>query len=150
MTTGTPMTPPEQNELLGEITTLLVDHLPEGWRRLVMDYLVVGRHVNVAAGVRMADGSTRRWSPPKESARLFSSLRSGMYVEGRGTWYSLELIVDPPATYSVRYNWDDEPGFRSAPDPEHFRLDQERFPRDEENMPAWFRDRLATAPPAAN
>ncbi|MFC4003898.1 hypothetical protein ACFS2C_14450 [Prauserella oleivorans] len=149
MTSAMPMSPAEQNELLGEITTILVRDLPPGWQRLVMDYLNVGRHVNVAAGVRMADGSTRRVSPPKETARLFSRLRQGMYVEGRGSWYSLELIVDPPARFSVRYNWDEEPRFRSEPAPEQFAVDQERYPRADENMPEWFRRRLAAAGPAS-
>ncbi len=145
MTSATPLTPAEQNELLGQITTILVQELPAGWQRLIMDFMAVGRHVNVAAGVRMADGSTQRFSPPKETAKLFSRLRKGMYVDGVGTWYSLELIVDPPNTYSVKFNRDEEPRFRSAPAPEQYLLDQERYPRTEENMPEWFRQRLAAA-----
>jgi hypothetical protein len=145
MTSAMPLSPAEQNRLLGEITTLLVQALPPGWQQLVMDYAAVGRYVEVATGVRMADGSARQWSPPKTTARLFSELRHGMYVEGRGTWYSLELIIDPPDTYSVKYNWDEEPKFRSAPAPEQFRLDQERYPRTEESMPPWLRQRLSAA-----
>jgi hypothetical protein len=145
MTSAMPMSPAEQNRLLGEITTLLVQELPQGWQRLIMDYMTVGRHVNVACGARMAGGTTRRISPPKATAPLFSQLRHGMYVEGRGTWYSLELIIDPPDTYSVKYNWDEEPRFRSAPAPEQFRLDHEKYPRTAENLPPWLRERLAAA-----
>ncbi|MCT2584350.1 hypothetical protein [Actinophytocola gossypii] len=133
------LTPPEQNDLLGEATKLLVDQLPAGWHRLILDYMALGKKVNVGAAVRMADGTTPRVSAPRELAPLFSRLRGGMYVAGRGTWYSFRLIVDPPARYSVQYNWNDQPPYPTPPAPEHFRLEQERFPRAEDAMPEWFR-----------
>lgn len=142
MTTAVPMTPAEQNELLGTITTMFVEQLPQGWRRLVMDFVCVGKYVSASTGVKMADGSVQRWNPPGKAANLFAKLRKGMYHPGRGTWYSLELIIDPPATYSIKYNWDERPPFRAAPPSENFSLDLKYFPRNEENIPEWFRDGL--------
>jgi hypothetical protein len=142
MTSAPQLSPPEQNQLLGEIATLLVEELPQGWRRVVMDFMIIGRHANVAAAARMADGTTHQLNLPQKIAPLFSRLRRGMYTPGLGTWYSLELILDPPCTHSVRFNWQHEPSFRSAPAPEQFILDQKRFPRTAENMPPWLRERL--------
>jgi hypothetical protein len=142
MTSATQLSPSEQNELLGEITTTLVDTAPEGWQRLIFDFMVVGRHANVAFAASMADGSMRQLSVPKDLSKLLSRLRKGMYAENLGTWFSLELIVDPPARYHARFNHDTEPAFRTPPAPEQFTLDQERFPRSDENLPEWFRSRL--------
>jgi hypothetical protein len=150
MTAATPMNPAEQNDLLGEATKILLGSTPADWQRLILDYMIVGKRVNVGGAVRMADGSTQRIKPPRELAPLFSRLRRGMYAEGAGTWYSFRLIIDPPDTYSVQYNWNDEPPFPSVPEPEQFALDQERFPRSDENMPEWFRRGLTAARPSGS
>lgn len=142
MTTAAPLTPAEQNELLGTITTMFIEKLPKGWHRLVMDFVCIGKYISVATGVKMTDGSVGSWNPPGEAAVLFANLRKGMHQPGRGTWYSLELVIDPPATYSVKYNWDEQPPFRTAPTPEDFSLDLKYFPRTDENIPEWFRHGL--------
>lgn len=137
--------PVEQHELLGEITTILVAELPAGWHRLVVEYRAIGRQVGVGSGLRMADGSTVRFAVPKTLAPLFARLRRGMYVEGQGTWHSLDLTVDVPDRYGVRYERDGEPTF--AVGPEQFAVEQERFPRAPGFQPAWFS--AGTAGPAA-
>ena len=136
------LTPQEQSELLGEITTTLVGAAPEGWRRLIFDFMVVGKHVNVAFGGRLSDGSTRQVQVPREISEPLSRLRNGMYAEGLGTWYSLDLVIDPPDRYKARFNRDAEPPFRTPPAPEQYALDLEWFPRTEENLPEWFRANL--------
>jgi hypothetical protein len=141
-------TPVEQNELLGEITKMVVDHLPPGWQQVMIDYRVVGRNIDVAVGVRDESGTFQLWDPPPEVWRLFARLRKGMYQEGRGTWFSARLIIDPPPTFSIKYNWENEPDFQPYPEAADFAVEQRRFPRTEENMPEWFRQRLAAAGPA--
>ena len=136
----TQLSPSEQQELLGEITTALVTDLPDTWVRLIMDYANIGRRVSVAAAVRLADGETVQISPPKELARAFMMLRRGMHTPEHGAWYSLELIIDPPDMFKVHYNWDDEPRFPSPTPAEQFAVDLERFPRAE--VPDWFARQL--------
>lgn len=136
------LTPQEQSELLGEITTTLVGAAPQGWRRLIFDFMVVGKHVNFAFAGRWPDGSTRQVELPRAVSKPLSRLRRGMYADGLGTWYSLELVIDPPAMYNARFNRDSEPRFRTPPAPEQYALDQERFPRTGENLPEWFRAKL--------
>lgn len=136
----TPLSPPEQQELLGEITTTLVSGLPDSWVRLIMDYANIGRRVSVAAAVRLADGATVQVAPPKELATAFTTLRRGMHTPEHGAWYSLELVIDPPDMFKVHYNWDDEPRFPSPTPPEQFAVDLERFPR--QDVPDWFSRQL--------
>ncbi|MGY6658276.1 hypothetical protein ACXIZN_39555 [Amycolatopsis sp. TRM77291] len=136
------LTPVEQNELLGEITKTLTAAAPEGWQRLIFDFKVIGRQASPAFAARLTDGSTQQISTPKDVSKPLSRLRKGMYAEGLGTWFSLGLVIDPPATYRAQFDRDTEPTFPSPPAAEQYALEQERFPRTDENLPDWFRSKL--------
>lgn len=144
------LSPIEQQQLLGDITTQAVDTLPAGWQRLIVDYRVVGRHSEVSTGVRMADGATVGWDAPPEVWRQFLELRKGMYSEGIGTWVSFEYMVENPGRFKIRYNRDNEPSFDGTPTPDDFAAEYRWFPRSDENMPEWFRRGLAAAPPSGS
>jgi hypothetical protein len=94
----TPPSPLEQQELLGEITQGLVADLPDGWHRLIVDYALVDGRVKVGVGLRMADGSSGRATVPRTLAPLFRRLRRG------DDWHRLELIVDAPGAFQVRFH----------------------------------------------
>ncbi|WP_406638280.1 hypothetical protein [Amycolatopsis sp. WGS_07] len=138
--------PEEQDQLLNEIATALAAAAPEGWQRIVFDFMTLGRHANLACGARMADGSTQQVSVARELSKPLAQLRRGKYVQGRGTWYTLSLTIDPPLTYQASFNEDDEPAFHTPPRPEDYALDQERYPRDEDYLPLWFSARLPDSP----
>ncbi len=138
----TPLPPDEQHRLLGEATRTMLELAPTGWHRIILDYMTLGRRINVGSSAMVGDGSVVRLAPPRTLAPLFAQLRSGMYAQNTGTWFSFRLIIDPPRTFAVKYNWNDLPPFPAVPDREHFEIDQERFPRSPENMPDWFRHGL--------
>ncbi|WP_020664899.1 hypothetical protein [Amycolatopsis benzoatilytica] len=137
-----PISPAEQDELLATIALALTETAPDGWQRILFDFMAIGRHANLSCGALLADGSTQQISVPRELSTPLAQLRRGMYVPNRGTWYTLSLVVDPPLTYRASFNEDDEPEFRTPPAQEHYVLDQERFPRDEDYLPLWFSARL--------
>lgn len=137
--------PVQQNELLGTITTAVVEALPPGWCRVMIDYRMVGRTVDVAVGVEDTGGTYRRWDPPVDVWKMFQRLRGGMYRDGEGTWFSARFGIEPPARFTIQYNWRNEPDFDPYPAAEQFAIEQERFPRAEEYMPEWFRERLVAA-----
>ena len=138
-----PLNPIEQNELLQELTTLLVPALPEGWGQLVIEYRLLGRHVAGAVGVRNAGGPLVAWEPPTEAWRFLSRLRTGMYQPGVGTWFSARFTIDPPDQFSISYNWQNEPEWgASPPPPEAYQEELRRFPRGENNIPAWLQAHL--------
>lgn len=134
--------PVQQNELLGTITTAVVEALPPGWCRVMIDYRMVGRTVDVAVGVEDTGGTYRRWEPPVDVWKMFQRLRGGMYRDGEGTWFSARFGIEPPTRFTIQYNWRNEPDFDPYPAAEQFAIEQERFPRAEEYMPEWFRQRL--------
>ncbi|MGW4487020.1 hypothetical protein ACWEOE_24620 [Amycolatopsis sp. NPDC004368] len=137
--------PTQQNELLGEITTAVVEAVPAGWQQVMIDFRMVGRNVDAAVGVKDPSGTFRPWDPPVDVWKLFQRLRGGMYTEGEGTWFSARFGIEPPSRFTIQYNWRNEPDFDPYPPAEQFAIEQERFPRTEEFMPDWFRARLAAA-----
>ncbi|GAA1027429.1 hypothetical protein [Amycolatopsis albidoflavus] len=136
----------DPDELLSEISAALVAAAPQGWQRIVFDFMALGRHANLACGARMADGSTQQVPVARELSRPLAQLRRSKYVQGRGTWYTLSLAIDPPSSYQASFNEDDEPAFHTPPRPEDYALDQELYPRDEDYLPLWFSLRLPESP----
>lgn len=90
------MTPLEQHEVLSAITVALVDVLPAGWQRMVVDYEVTDGGVRV--GVRMTDGSHVHVPVPKTLAPHFRRLRTG------DDWHRLSLVIDPPSKFHVTFH----------------------------------------------
>ncbi|MEU5851112.1 hypothetical protein [Saccharopolyspora shandongensis] len=142
MTSPSQLTPAEQNELLGDLTKVLISALPSGWQQLIVDYRQIGRHIDIGVGVRKSpDGELELWDPPQETWTYVQRLRHGMYAEGKGTWFSARFTIEPPDTYRVQYNYWDLPAWGQAP-VEEFRVDLRRYPRTEDNMPVWFQMQL--------
>ncbi|TNY38854.1 hypothetical protein [Thermomonospora catenispora] len=137
------LNPIEQMERLEEITVSLLDVLPAGWRELTIDFESIGRFVGVRGTLTMSDGSTRAWSPPHQVLTSLDNLRTGMYAEGRGTWFSCRLSLTPPGRYTIDYDRQNQPSVPATP--EDIALEQRRFPRSPEHMPDWYRTGLANA-----
>ncbi|MET9261606.1 hypothetical protein ABZX37_16445, partial [Amycolatopsis sp. NPDC004079] len=138
--------PRDPDELLSEIATALAATAPQGWQQIVFDFMTLGRHANLACGARMADGSTQQVPVARELSKPLAQLRRSKYVQGRGTWYTLSLVIDAPSSYQASFDEDDEPAFHTPPRPEDYALDQELYPRDEDYLPLWFSLRLPESP----
>ncbi|MFB4317472.1 hypothetical protein [Actinomadura sp. 21ATH] len=134
-----PLGPEEQNEVLQEMTLLLTHSLPEGWEEATVAYRALGSHSEMLAQVqRLGRRLPSPYAPPPELAELFERLRAGMYVPGRGTWFTATYKLTYPASYDVRYDGDNEPSWVSAP-PEGARAEEaRRFPRDARYLPEWL------------
>jgi hypothetical protein len=134
--------PMQQNELLGEMTAIVVAAQPPGWREVMIDYWHLGKQTDGAVGVLDPSGDYQYWEPPVEVWRMFQRLRGGMYREGEGTWFSARIKIEPPSRFTVQYNWRNKPSFETWPTPDQFALELERFPRGEAYLPSWFRESL--------
>ncbi|SJN40319.1 hypothetical protein FM119_11885 [Mycetocola reblochoni REB411] len=55
------------------------------------------------------------------------------------------VTVTAEGRASVSYNYDDEPQLSVPFDPVAYKIDFEKFPRDEAHTPEWLRQRLAEA-----
>ncbi|MEU1716019.1 immunity protein YezG family protein [Nocardiopsis dassonvillei] len=72
---------------------------------------------------------------------MIDDLRAGMYQEGKGTWFSFEYVITPPGRFNVTYNYDEDPGI-TFPTAFGYTNDLKYFPRDEEYMTDWLREKL--------
>ncbi|WP_249352296.1 immunity protein YezG family protein [Nocardiopsis akebiae] len=98
-------------------------------------------HSSSLSVIELASGeSVRKW-PPVTVETLFDDLRSGMYKDGKGTWFSLEYVITRPGKFKVRYNYDEDPHIL-FPTAWGFTNDLKYFPRDEENIPGWLHEKL--------
>lgn len=132
--------PEEQKELLDSITVLVLNAAPENWHVIAIEYMSLGRHVELGVGVHDTNGDLVSWQPPVEIGDLFWQLRVGMHQDELGTWFSAFYRITPPDNYEIFYNRDHEPPW--SPPAESFTQEQEMFPRSNENMPSWLSQHL--------
>ncbi|WP_158847774.1 hypothetical protein [Saccharothrix deserti] len=140
-----PLNPVQQDELLQQITQRLVLDLPAGWNHLQIEHKALGDHVEAGGLLRMANGGMFGWDLPDEVVDLFSRLRAGMARPERGTWLLATYWLDYPDSYSIEYNRQDEPRFRTPPPPQAHARELEIFPRTDEHVPDWLRAAVAGA-----
>ncbi|MEU5264849.1 ferredoxin [Amycolatopsis sp. NPDC021455] len=145
-----PPGPDQQRELVRQIGAVLTAQLPPGWRQLRVEYRAAGRHVETDLLVTGPDGVPRPASPHPEAVRLLGVLRSGMYQPGLGTWLGAILVFEPGQAPDVDFVRPDlEPPFRRPPPPIGFQDELRFFPRADEHIPGWLRERAGLTPPAA-
>jgi hypothetical protein len=138
-----PLDPAEQNELLEEITLLLVHVLPAAWQECVVVHRAIGSHSETLGQVSKVSGPgfPSRWTPPPALGELFTRLRSGMYADGLGTWFSAKFRLTFPFSYQIEYEQQNDSKWTTPPPPEAYAEDLRLYPRMPENIPSWLRER---------
>ncbi|MFI9007331.1 TNT domain-containing protein [Actinosynnema sp. NPDC053489] len=131
----------DQNAILGSVTTLLVQRLPGDWEQLWVDFRMVGGYLETQVSGLTMYGSSFDWELPAEALPFFAQLRDGMARPGRGTWFTLKFHLVHPDTYSAEFDRDAEPDWTQPPPAEHYARELELYPRDEDAVPAWLRER---------
>ncbi|MER7383330.1 hypothetical protein ABT337_16805, partial [Saccharopolyspora hirsuta] len=147
MSRPTAISPEEQEQIARRIGVLLLQGAPEDWQEITVEYRATGEYHDLLGEVAAQDGSSRPLEPPAELREIFESLREGMYRPDVGTWLSALYVVERPSSYRIDINFDTEPGWQ-RPLPRAAYVDElRRFPRAEENIPDWMRERIdGTAP----
>ncbi|MEU4446034.1 hypothetical protein AB0K14_31800 [Actinosynnema sp. NPDC050801] len=143
---ATPLTEQEQNQLVKQIGRAMLPALPPGWQRIRAEYRAAGRHIEVDLAFAGPDGQWRPVRPPMDVVQLFGQLRTGMYEPVRGTWLSAVYEIEAPAAFSVDFNAEDEPRWRNAPPVIGFQDELRTFPRQDERIPPWLRQRVGLPP----
>ncbi|WP_050983475.1 TNT domain-containing protein [Saccharomonospora azurea] len=132
----------EQDTLVKQIGLSLLRAAPRDWHQVTVEYRAVGRYHELTGEVTLADGTTQEWVATHDIASLFGRLRSGMYREGRGTWFNARYQLDHPSSYNLEYDRE-EPAWDLAPPPQAYADELRMFPRSEENVPDWLMRRMA-------
>lgn len=129
------MGPVEEQEAIGEVASRVLEHMPDGWRSATYQVRFMGFYANERFEIESEEGETRRSSLPPEFALMPMKLRSGMYRENQGTWFSWKLEVWSDGRYKSRFNYDEHPLLAFAPDPDEYFNEMRKFPRGEEFTP---------------
>ncbi|MER5393023.1 glycohydrolase toxin TNT-related protein [Saccharopolyspora sp. NPDC002686] len=149
MSRPTAISPEEQEQIARKIGVLLLQGAPEDWQEITVEYRATGEYHDLLGEVTAQDGSSRSLEPPVELREIFESLREGMYRPDVGTWLSALYVVERPSSYRIDINFDTEPGWQ-RPLPRAAYVDElRRYPRAEENIPDWMRDRIDGTGPVA-
>jgi hypothetical protein len=133
--------PEEQQNILIQIGGRILDQTPGGWTRIVYTRKSVIEHSTSTLVIEFEDGTSQRESVPSGMGMMIDELRAGMYQEGKGTWFSFEYVITPPGKFNVTYNYDEDPGI-TFPTAFGYTNDLVYFPRDEEYMTDWLREKL--------
>ncbi|MEU3274216.1 hypothetical protein ABZ639_25530 [Saccharomonospora sp. NPDC006951] len=138
---------PEQDtydELVQRLGVALLDLVPEGgWARIDLVSAMTVPVQDLGLTVIMEDGSTPEITPPDELNVILAKLRMLLYEEGRGTWFSARVSVNPPGRIFCNFNMDYEPVLTAPMEAEHYVEDLRMFPRDREHMPDWLTAKIA-------
>ncbi|GGP50590.1 hypothetical protein [Saccharothrix coeruleofusca] len=143
---ATPLTEQEQQQLVRRIGRAMLPAIPPGWQRIRAEYRAAGRHIEVDLAFAGPDGQWRPVRPPMDVVQLFGQLRVGMYDETRGTWLSAVYEIEAPSAFAVDFNAEDEPRWRNAPPVIGFQDELRTFPRADERIPDWWRQRVGLPP----
>jgi len=141
-----PLSPEQQQQIVAQIGNGLASMAPPGWRRLRTEHRAVGRHLETDVLITGPDGTTQPIAAPPELVQLLGTLRAGMYQPGQGTWLAATLTFDAAQGTSVDFTLDQEPVWRRPPPPIGFQDELRFFPRTEQYIPPWLRQRAGLAP----
>ncbi|MEU6269711.1 hypothetical protein [Saccharopolyspora shandongensis] len=130
-----------QQQLIQEIGRVVVRALPPGWQEATVEYRELGDHRELVAQLLAPNGTAVPLAVPTDVTELFLRLRSGMYQPDRGTWVSALYRLQRPGSYTVDFNGDYQPSWRTAPPPEAFAEELRRYPRPAAVTPDWLAPR---------
>lgn len=136
----------EQDQLTRQVGRALLTVAGADWQQVRAEYRSAGRHIEVDVLVKGPDGVERPARPPQEVVDGLGRLRQGMYRPGRGTWLSALYVLDPPSAFSAEFEPDVEPRWRRLPPPIGFADELRFFPREDEHIPDWLRQRAGLPP----
>jgi len=145
---ATPLSEQEQQQLVRRIGRAMLPALPQGWQRIRAEYRAAGRHIEVDLAFAGPDGQWRPVRPPMDVVQLFGRLRAGMYAPDRGTWLRAVYEIEAPSRFAVDFDAEEEPRWRNAPPVIGFQDELRAFPRADDRIPDWLRQRVGLPPRA--
>ncbi|MEU5694484.1 hypothetical protein [Actinosynnema sp. NPDC020468] len=140
------LTEQEQQQLVRQIGRAMLPAVAQGWQRVRAEYRAAGRHIEVDLAFAGPDGQWRQARPPMDVVQLFGRLRQGMYSTDRGTWLSAIYTIEAPSAFEVEFNAEDEPRWRNAPPVIGFQDELRTYPRSDDRIPDWLRQRVGLPP----
>ncbi|MEU4384962.1 hypothetical protein [Promicromonospora sp. NPDC023805] len=89
-------------------------------------------------------GSASQVFSDDEADDLAYELRAVMYRPDAGTWFTFTLDITSDGQAHSSFDYDGEPDIPELA-PTVYLTEQRKFPRNVENQPDWYKERLAEA-----
>jgi hypothetical protein len=134
--------PVEESELISDIGMEVFDSVEGEWVSLVYTASAVGGYSSFSLNVLRDDGNHEALTSPDGSAIKSLKLRSGMYKQNQGTWFSMKILIESSGKFSCEFNYDEPPYFSIPPSDKEYLRDLKLFPRDQEHMPSWLQEKI--------
>ncbi|MGW8439290.1 hypothetical protein ACWGKS_29475 [Nocardiopsis sp. NPDC055879] len=139
------LSPVEEQEAISGMASSLSGYLPENWKWARFFIMFMGEYAIRRVEVEKEDGEVTRISLPTSFIMRAMEIRSGMYKQNRGTWFSWELMLWSEGRYKSKFNYTDLPPFTFGPDSDDFLEEMRIFPRSEEFIPGWLQEKIDEA-----
>jgi hypothetical protein len=131
-----------QGQLVSIITSEIAGAIDTPWANLRYESRRVAPYGELATHVTKSSGETVLEFPPRSVSRLTRELREVMYRPGVGTWFTFTLTITPDGAADAQFDYDNEPEWDTPQIPQLYVEDMERFPRDDDHIPAWLAEKL--------
>lgn len=131
-------------EVTERVRHALVAAAPADWSRISLEVKATAGVCELAVGVLRSDGSPAAAAPLDRNVGAdVTRLRELQYENGRGTWFAARIVVQRDGPPDLSFDIDEDPRWWPELHPTTFVRDLELFPRRDEHIPPWLRDRLA-------
>ncbi|WP_121435127.1 hypothetical protein [Actinomadura pelletieri] len=143
------MLPEEQQQILREVGGALLQVVPADWTEIRFTMGVTAELTSTQLEAVLDNGEVIEIAPPNSPRIKLRELRAGMYHPGKGTWFTARYVIQRPTRYSVDFDFDNEPDFGMdigfQPVPQTYTNDLKAFPRDDDHIPTWLRQKIKEA-----
>lgn len=136
------MGPIEEQEAISEIASSLASELPDGWKSANYLIMAVGEYSISQLRSEYANGEVTHVSVPVKIVVNTKTLRTGMYKENQGTWFTWELEIWSEGKFRSSFDYDNPPPFSIEPGIGEYRREGKLFPRSFEFTPIWLQEKL--------
>ncbi|MFD0899849.1 antitoxin YezG family protein [Actinomadura sediminis] len=136
---------PKERDTVNGAVRALRSAAPAGWERLGLDFRAIVGIDCASFEIIDAAGERRTATPPGHAVGKMDELRRVMYRRGKGAWFTARLRVERSGRFSAEFDYDGEPDFVPPLPPSAYAQDLDRFPRADEYIPGWLRDKLRRA-----
>lgn len=135
------------DQIIARITESLRQAAPAEWSHIRSTVLMTSSIQQFDLSVRLHAGNFALIETPASAKRDFAALRDAMYEDGKGTWFSASLALDPQNGHEITFNYEDAPSWQPPIPPMAFVQDLADFPRDDASVPPWLRAKIEEALP---
>ncbi|PPB49526.1 hypothetical protein C4K88_07495 [Arthrobacter pityocampae] len=133
----------KQSELEKDIAREIDGAVAPGWESFRYVNAGVGNFMSDLIFVQRATGEERAHAPLTRLLDKIDELKRALYVPDAGTWIGFTMTMSSSGGLSVEYNYDEKPDFGFEVSAHDYALELELFPRAEEAVPVWWRERIA-------